>query len=315
MARRGASEKLPLNINTIIMEYLNSPSYKKMVIDREFIHLDRRLAPDLMNVSGSPSDLSKIVMNLVINGYEASTGPGTILIRTFNEYIDAHRAGMTDIPEGEYVHLQVRDNGIGIDAEHLPRIFEPFYSNKKLGSSGTGLGLAVVWGTVKDHGGIIDVKSSKGQGTTFDIYFPVCREQIEITAPEIPISSLKGHGEKILVVDDIAMQREIAMVMLEKLNYEPTAVESGEEAVEYLKKQTFDLIVLDMIMGEGMDGLDTYQRIIRQCPGQKAVIASGYSETDRVREAQHLGAGAYIKKPFSIHTLGLAIQRELAQSD
>ena len=143
-----------------------------------------------MNISGSPSDLSKIIMNLLINAYEASTGQGKILVRTCNEYIDTHKTGMTDVPEGEYVHLRVQDNGIGIDAEHLPRIFEPFFSSKKLGSSGTGLGLAVVWGTVKDHNGIIDVKSSKDQGTTFDIYFPVCRQQVETAAPQTPLYGL-----------------------------------------------------------------------------------------------------------------------------
>ena len=112
-------------------------------------------------------------------------------------------------------------------------------------------------------------------------------------------------------MDDVPLQREIALAMLEKLGYAAMAVESGEAAVEYLEKTSADLIVLDMIMGDGMDGLDTYRRIIQLSPKQKAVIASGYSETERVRETQRLGAGAYVKKPFSIHALGLAIHREL----
>ncbi len=120
-----------------------------------------------------------------------------------------------------------------------------------------------------------------------------------------------GNGESILVVDDVKEQREIAGVMLKKLGYRVEIVENGEEAVDYLKNSAVDLIVLDMIMTPGMDGLDTYKRIIELHPAQKAVIASGFSETDRVKETQELGAGEYVKKPYSLEKIGLAVRTEL----
>ncbi len=120
-----------------------------------------------------------------------------------------------------------------------------------------------------------------------------------------------GNGEAILVVDDVKEQRELATKMLTKLNYRVNAVASGEEAVEYLQDHTVDLVVLDMIMDPGMDGLDTYTKILEIHPHQKAIIVSGFSETERVTKAQELGAGAYVKKPYVLERLGLAVRKEL----
>ncbi len=120
-----------------------------------------------------------------------------------------------------------------------------------------------------------------------------------------------GCGESVLIVDDMPIQRELAGAMLTKLNYSITAVASGEEAVEYLRNRRVDIILLDMIMEPGMDGLDTYRKILEIHPGQKAIIVSGFSETDRVSQAQKLGAGAYVKKPYVIEKLGMALRREL----
>jgi CheY-like chemotaxis protein len=125
------------------------------------------------------------------------------------------------------------------------------------------------------------------------------------------IQDLKGKGESILVVDDIEEQRQIATEMLEKLDYTVTTVSTGEEAVEYLRHHTVDLLVLDMIMEPGIDGFETYRRIIELRPDQKAIIASGFSETIRVKETQNLGAGAYIKKPYLLEKIGRAIKAEL----
>jgi len=312
MARRGVAEKKVVNLNRVIREYLESPVHRKRAMERREVRLDQDLAPDLMNIDGTAVDLSKTVMNLMINAFEAIDGQGVITLSTSNQYIDAYQAAeLTDIPEGEYVRLRVGDTGVGIDPEHLPRIFEPFYSRKKLGSSGSGLGLAVVWGTVQDHGGAIDVKSTKGLGTTFDIYLPVTRRPAPDAETQTTRDRYRGRGETILVVDDIPMQREIAATMMKKLGYTVDAAESGEAALSRLAGGAVDLVILDMIMGEGMDGLDTYRRMVEISPGQKAVITSGFSETDRVWEAQRLGAGAYVKKPFTLETLGLAVRAEL----
>ena len=173
------------------------------------------------------------------------------------------------------------------------------------------LGLSVVWGTVKDHSGYINVESSEGKGTTFTLYFPVSREDIREKKLPASVSSYMGKGEKILVVDDVETQRELAQRMLEKLNYQVVTVRSGEEAVEYLKAQRMDIILLDMIMDPGMDGLDTYRKIIEIHPRQKAIIVSGYAETERVRQLQALGGGEYVMKPYLLETLGIAIRKEL----
>jgi CheY-like chemotaxis protein len=177
--------------------------------------------------------------------------------------------------------------------------------------SGTGLGLAVVYSTIKDHKGYIDVKSAAGEGTTISLYFYPTVEEAMVTEQELPVEQYNGKGERILVVDDLKEQRAIVESILVKLGYSPLSVGSGEEAVEYCREHAIDLIILDMIMDPGIDGLETYRRIAAIRPGQKAIITSGFTETARVLAMQELGAGAFVKKPYSIERLGLAIKEEL----
>jgi CheY-like chemotaxis protein len=250
-------------------------------------------------------------MNLLSNAAEAIGDGGEVVLMTKNRYLDRPVAGYEEIREGDYVVLTVSDSGRGISAEDLGKIFEPFYTKKVMGRSGTGLGLAVVWGTVKDHHGYVDVRSEEGKGSLFTLYFPVCREEIPGDGKGGPAESYQGRGEQILVVDDVAEQRELASAMLRGLGYRVRAVASGEEAVRDLTTSRADLLVLDMIMDPGMDGLDTYRKIIEIRPGQRAVIVSGFAETDRVVEAQSLGAGAYVRKPYVKERLGLAVRNEL----
>ncbi len=212
---------------------------------------------------------------------------------------------------GDYAVLTVSDTGGGISAEDLGKIFEPFYTKKVMGRSGTGLGLAVVWGTVKDHDGYIDVQSDEGKGSIFTLYFPVTREDLAKVEKALSPVVYMGKGESILVVDDIKEQRELAVSMLGRLGYQVEVVASGEEAIEYLKDKKADLIILDMIMDPGIDGMETYRRIIKMNPEQKALIVSGFSETDRVRKAQELGAGAFVRKPYILEKIGLAVRKEL----
>jgi len=191
-----------------------------------------------------------------------------------------------------------------------PSYCEPFYTKKALGRSGTGLGLTVVWNTVQDHEGYINVKSSEN-GTIFELYFPVTREAVNAEKEEISLKDYLGHGEKILVVDDEENQRDIACGLLTSLGYTAEAVSSGQEAIEYVKERPVDLIVLDMIMAKGMNGYETYEEIIKIHPRQKAVIVSGFAETEDVKAAQKLGAGKYIKKPYTVEKIGLAVKGEL----
>jgi two-component system cell cycle sensor histidine kinase/response regulator CckA len=266
---------------------------------------------NLLNIKGSPVHLEKTIMNLMSNASEAISSRGEVSIRTENKYLDKPIRGYDYMREGDYVVLTVSDNGRGISATDIKKIFEPFYTKKTMGRSGTGLGLAVVWGTVKDHDGYIDVQSEDGKGSTFKIYLPVTREELSRVQQKISPEQYIGKGESILVVDDVKEQREVATSMLSRLGYKVHAVSSGEDAVTYLRSQEVDLLLLDMIMDPGIDGLETYQQVLKINPKQKAVIVSGFSETDRVKKAQELGAGAYVKKPYILEKLGIAIRSEL----
>jgi two-component system, cell cycle sensor histidine kinase and response regulator CckA len=311
LARRGVGIKEVVNIKYIILEYLKSPEHEKLKLYHPWVEIETNVESDLLNISGSSVHLFKTVENLVSNAAEAMPDGGKIFISAENRYIDKPINGYDSVEEGEYITLMVSDTGIGISKKDLERIFEPFYTKKVMGRSGTGLGTAVVWGTVKDHKGYIDVQSTEGKGSTFTLYFPASREKMTKKEGILPVEDYMGKGESILVVDDVKEQIELALTMLTTLGYSAHAVSSGEEAVEYLKEHIVDLIVLDMVMDPGMDGLDTYKKIIKLHPQQKAIIASGFSETDRVKEAQRLGAGAYVKKPYTLEKIGLSVRDEL----
>lgn len=308
LTRRGVVSEEVLNLNDIVTEYLQSPENQKLMSFHLDVSIEQVLEPKLPNISGSRVHLAKSVMNLVSNAAEAMPDGGKITITTTNRYLDHPIRGYDDIEKGDYVVLTVADTGMGIAKADLERIFEPFFTKKVMGRSGTGLGMAVVWGTVKDHKGYIDVSSEEGRGSSVSIYFPVTRNEPALASRPGAISDYKGNEQFVLVVDDVQEQRMIASLMLEKLGYRVHAVASGEEAVAYLKKNRADLILLDMIMDPGMDGLETYKEIIKIRKDQKAVIASGFSETDRVKEAQKLGAGPYLRKPYSLARLGQVVR-------
>jgi signal transduction histidine kinase len=310
LSRQGMAEKKVININQVIDDYLHSPEYRQLRANQPLVRLEVDLQEELLNINGSPVQLSKTLMNLVINAFEANLVEGTVRIATRNGYLDQPREGYERISEGEYVVLTVSDTGIGIGAEDLSKIFEPFYTKKKLGRSGTGLGMTLIWSAVKDHGGFLDIRSAEGRGSTFEIYFPATRREVSAKEPLFTLEDCRGT-ESVLVVDDIPEQRDIATMMLQKLGYTVLSVASGEAAVEYLQDKKVDILVLDMIMAPGIDGCETYSLIIKEHPGQKAIIASGFSESERVKEAQRLGAGEYIKKPYTLDKVARAIRAEL----
>jgi len=311
LARRGVTASEVVNLNQVVSEYLESPEFEALKSFHPNVEVEFRKEKSLLNIMASPIHLSKSLMNLVSNAAEAMPSGGKIQITTENRYVDQPLSGYDHVEEGDYVVLRVADSGVGIPLEDQERIFEPFYTKKVMGRSGTGLGMAVVWGTLKDLNGYIDVESSEGKGTTFILYFPVTRIPLTTDQESPSTMSYQGKGEEILVVDDVETQRDIASMLLSQLEYRVHTVSSGEEAVRFVGDHRVDLIMLDMVMNPGMDGLDTYKRVLEMYPGQKAVIASGFSETDRVKEAQRLGAGPYLRKPYTLEKLGRAIRREL----
>ena len=299
------------NLNRIISDFLKSPECKKMHSDYPGTTIVTDLSPDLLCLHGSPVHLSKILMNLILNSMEAMTKGGELTISTANVSINKPAGHYEIMPEGNYVALEISDTGDGISKSDLDRIFEPFYTKKVMGRSGTGLGLAIVWGTLKDHGGYVDVQSQEGEGTTFTLYFPATNQEMlsEISNPKT--NHFAGNGESILIIDDEKLQRDLCTSYLKKLGYAVQSVSSGEAAIEYLQNNSADLLIMDMIMLGGIDGFETYKKIIEIHPGQKAIIVSGFTESEHVKNAQSLGAGAYLKKPYTLEKLGMAVKHEL----
>jgi PAS domain S-box-containing protein len=310
LSRRGASMMEPVSLNSVVRDYLDSASFIELQERFPEVHLDTRLTPHPRTIMGSPHHLGQALMNLVINAYEVIPEGGTAVIETCCERIRSKREGFEPIPAGEFCTLSVSDTGPGIDPKDAEHIFEPFFTRKKMGRSGTGLGLAVVYGVVKDMHGYIDVKAVPGQGTTFILYFPLV--QAKKTADQTPaVSGNYSGSEEILVIDDESSQRELARRILENLGYRVFTAAGRNEALAFLRRQSVDLIVLDMILGEHYDGLDVYRLINDMLPGQKCVIVSGFSESDRVRDAQKLGVGAFLAKPYTKDDLGRVVREEL----
>lgn len=310
IARGAASARSTCPLDSLVLEYLDSLEYSKVKSFHPNVIVEHQFTAEQANILCSPVHIKKCIMNLVTNGVEAIQGYGTVTVTTRNSSIDEVTASEKNMTSGEYVILEVRDNGPGIAKESLEYIFEPFYSGKAMDRSGTGLGLTVVWNTVQDHQGKIFVESSSS-GTCFQLYFPLSSEKIEVIENVAAKDRSTMNNEHILVVDDVALLRDLAGQMLESLGYKASSVSSGEEAVEFIKDNQVDVIVLDMLMDPGMNGCQTYQEIIRINPDQKAIIASGFSESDDVKKTIALGASGYIKKPYTIEEIGLAVKMAL----
>ncbi len=311
VARGATCKKEVHNLNSLVSGYSNSVECRELCTRYPGLEITSDMDSQLLNTSCSAVHITKSIMNLVNNAAEAIGKNGNILIITRNRVVVSPIDGYERIEPGEYVTLQVRDNGHGIPEKDRPHVFDPFYSKKILGRSGTGLGLAVVWNTAHDHDGYIDLESNK-HGTTFTLYFPVTHKKPADAVPVPSMESSRGCGEQILVVDDQANQREIARLLLSRLGYCVHTVCSGEEAVKFVKEKAVDLVMIDMIMDPGINGCETYQQILQHKPGQKAIIASGYSNSTEIERARKLGITHFIKKPYSIHDLGQTLRLEIS---
>jgi len=313
LTRLGKKRNDVISINRSISEFLSSPEYNHIQNSYPDIEVKTSYDPHLLNVEGSDVHLSKIYLNLLKNSFEAISGRGRINIVTENRYISSQVINYDFIKEGEYVTLEISDTGVGIPKTDIENIFEPFYTTKTMGKSGTGLGMAIIWRTVKDHNGNILLDSTEGQGTKFTLFFPASRKELLDKPVDIRLDDYLGNQELIYLVDDVRDQRVIASSILKELGYHVRTFESGEAVLEYLDQECVfpDLFILDMIMDPGMDGAETFRKICKLNDASKAIIASGFSETNQVKDIIDMGVGKFLKKPYTLDNLAICVKNEL----
>lgn len=315
ITRGSTCQKKVKNLNSVIDEYRTSQelSYLRRTYPQIIIEIDT--SPQVSNSRLSPIHVLKSISNLVRNGIEAIEGSGAVTIHTSKQCFLSPHKGYETIPQGEYAVLTVADTGTGIEGEYLTHIFEPFFTNKKTGKThGTGLGLTVIQHTMRDHYGYIDIRNGT-TGTIFELYFPVIAQQERhIQEPKI-LNTMFGKGESILIVDDEKEQRDIISSVLNRLGYKTTTVTSGEKAIEHIKENHVDLVLLDMVMNPGINGYQTLKNILEINPQQKTVITSGqlnHPDRDKTRQ---LGVSQYLAKPVSLSLLARTIQQEIYGKD
>lgn len=314
VARGVAATRESANLNEIIQDYTFSPEFETIQSLYPKIRFTKTLSPEIDNISCSIIHVRKSLMNLVNNASEAVSGEGHVIIETASVTVNSPiTTGHGIIVPGSYTTIAVKDSGIGIHASELSHILEPFFSKKELGRSGTGLGLTVVWNTMQDHDGGIEVRST-ASGTIFKLYFPSSPNLVQANTVKPNTDIFKGKGQSILIIDDEFQQRDIASRLLKSFGYNVESVASGEAAVEYIEETSVDLILLDMILESGINGLETYKQILRIVPLQKAIILSGFSENDDVKNTIRLGAGGLVNKPYTSEQLASAVYTELKTS-
>lgn len=308
---RGATcRKEPCDLNQLLDEYRQSLEFTQQARAHEGLEFEFQLQTQLPTIQASTLHINKSLINLVTNAVEATHPQGTITISTASRCLKKMHRGYETIPPGSYVVLSVVDSGTGIPAASLPHIFDPFFSKKSLGHSGTGLGLTIIWNTVRDHHGYIDLASTEA-GSSFELYFPVsqnAQRQNHATDAQ-SIDALAGNGETVLIVDDENSQLEVTASLLRRLGYTPLTATNGRAALDIVRKEPIDLLLLDLWIDQDMDGYETYRQVQRLQPQQKAVITSGYfSEEDR-ETAKGLGINEQLTKPYSLKSLARAIHR------
>jgi len=307
LGRRGHYNQDVINLNSIVKQACDDlPELPETTV------LETDLAEDLMYVQGGGSQIHRVVTNLLYNAVDSLQEIGHIRIKTENYYADDVSGAYGRVPKGEYVKLTITDNGCGIPDSIIDSILDPFFTTKTTDKErGSGLGMSVVDAVVKDHNGYLDMETQVGRGTSFYIYFPVTRR----TPAGDDLEEVAGGNESILVVDDDSVQREVSARILKSLGYEVICVESGEKAIEAVQRSVPDLVILDMIMPGGIDGAETFGQIAEINSKQKTIIVSGFSESSRVKSAQEMGAGPFVKKPLTRRTIAAAIRTELDRTE
>lgn len=307
LSRRGQMVQEPFNVNMVIERVL--VLLKPML--PLGINVAYNKAEQPMEVRGTKEQMMRVVQNICQNAIDAMGETGTLTINTENIYLDAPFGQYETVNTGEYVKVSISDTGSGIPRSIMDRIFDPFFTTKRASKQrGSGLGLSIVHGIVKDHGGYIDLESEVGKGTTFYVYIPTHREIAIGEAEPTP----EHHKETILVVDDDVLQVTMLCDMLKIMGYQASGALSGEEAISMVRdqKRRYDLVILDMILPFGPNGLATFKVLRSINADQKVILMSGFAHAStQVMEAQALGAGIYLHKPIESRRLAAAVHKTL----
>ncbi|MFN2353122.1 MAG: response regulator [Desulfopila sp.] len=316
ITRSGECTTTVSDLNEVISDHLTSIEHSERLQSFPEIAVKTDLQKGLRHIECAPQQINKLLLNLIGNSLEAIQKNGTIRITTRSTKLSkAIQNDAVDLHPGDYVKLTVADNGPGISCKNIDKIFDPFFSTKKKEKSGTGLGLSIVWNCVQDHKGWIEVKKLD-PGLAFEIYFPAT-DKPRPKSPKSQGSDVNGsptaHDKTILVVDDQPEQNMVMERMLDTLGYQATSVESGEKAIGYLEDNTVDLVLLDMLMGDGLNGRQTYEEILKIQPALKAVVVSGYSQKEEIENCRQLGISTFLDKPITIPILKEAIENVLPQ--
>jgi len=304
-ARGGRYEVKPTDINDVIDKTSSIFSRTKKEIT-----LNRRLAQDLWTVEADRGQMEQVLMNLYVNAWQAMPGGGEIDLETENVLLGEERAAPLDVEPGRYVKITIADTGVGMDRKTKERIFEPFFTTKAMGR-GTGLGLAMVFGIIRGHKGMINVCSEPDQGTTFHIYLPATDQRVVKEQPSVSKKILKGT-ETILAVDDEQTVRMVSKALLESLGYRVYTAGSGQEAIAvYMEKhKEIDLVILDMTM-PGLSGGETFDRLRAINSSIRVLLSSGYSLEGQAQEILNRGCSGFLQKPFSLDTFSRKVREIL----
>jgi two-component system, cell cycle sensor histidine kinase and response regulator CckA len=306
-ARGGKYEVVATDLNEVVRR-----SADMFGRTRKDVIIHKKHQEGIWMVDVERRQIEQVLLNLFINAWHAMPGGGDVYLQTENTVLDKTYVKPFEVCPGKYVKISVTDTGSGMDEATRQRIFDPFFTTKAMGL-GTGLGLASTYGIIKNHNGIINVYSEKGQGSTFTIYLPACdKKQVEkkdIISREI----IKGTG-RILLVDDEELILKVGREMLQKLGYKVLIVGSGEEAVEIYRSQQdhIDMVILDMVM-PNMDGGKTYDRLKQINPGIKVLLSSGYSLNGKAQSILDQGCNGFIQKPFNLEKLSQKVMEVIGQ--
>ncbi len=303
-ARSGKVEIQPTNINDIIEK--TSTMFGRT---KKEIQIIKRFPEKIWTIDADRGQIEQVLLNLYVNAWHAMPGGGELTLETSNEYLTEDYHAAFEVTPGAYVKVSVTDTGVGMDEKTRQRIFEPFFTTKEMGR-GTGLGLAMVYGIVKGHKGIINVYSEKGQGTSFHLYFPISEN--EVAQEKVEEKTVERGTETILLIDDEETVLAVSKNMLSSLGYHVITAHNGEKALELYKKkyQVIDLVMLDMIM-PGMSGGETYDKLKVLNPDIKAILCSGYSLNTQASQIIKRGCRFFLQKPFSIYTLSQKVREAL----